>query len=179
MKINNASVQWHEGYLNHPELLIDVDRDQVNYDHILFEKRGDLYYGESQGLVNFFAYSGPGQGYGGASFPIKMKDGSKETLVGPWSSRSSCMNNAGFGPCLDVVFRFNGNTWHRGAGAITLRLAQRIMKDFLPGIYLIPFMPHREVSFVPSLAFDRLTKPNGKGGKSVYDALTGQMNDIP
>jgi hypothetical protein len=106
-----------------------------------------------------------------------MKDGSKETLIGAWSSRAGCMNAVGFGPCLDVTFRFNGNNWHRGAGAITLRLAQRIMREFIKDAYLIPFMPHHEVTFVPSLEWGRLVKPNGKGGKSVYDSLTGFMKD--
>jgi hypothetical protein len=177
MKINGATIQWNEGFLNHPELLIDVDRDAVNYDHILYENRGDLYYGESEGLVSFFAYAGPGDGYGGAKFPIKMKDGSKKTLIGPWSSRAGCMNNAGFGPCLDVVFRFNGNNCNRGAGAITLRLAQRIMKEFIKGAYLIPFMPHRELTFIPSLEWGRMVKPNGKSGKMVYDFFTGHTKD--
>lgn len=172
MKVNNASVRWNEGWLNHPQLILDVDRSEVNYDTMRYEQRGSIYYAEREGLVSFFAYSGPGDGYGGHEFPITMKDGTKKILKGPWSSRASAINSMGFGPCLDMVFRFNGNEWHQGAGAITLRLAQRVMKQHNVKAYLIPMNCHGEVNFTPSVEPGRVVKPDG----SYYDD-NGNMRD--
>jgi hypothetical protein len=48
MKVNNASVRWNEGWLNHPQLILDVDRSEVNYDTMRYEQRGSIYYAERE-----------------------------------------------------------------------------------------------------------------------------------
>ena len=121
MKLLKAEVEWHIGYSNAPDLVLHLDTIPKG-DEFEFEQRGPLYYAEKDGFVRFYAYQKPGSGFGGREFRIRMKDGEERVLKGPWSSRSGCMNRAGFGPCVDVTFVADG---FRGYGAVTLELAQQ------------------------------------------------------
>lgn len=127
MKLLKARVRWMEGYANDPTLEILVDK-MPELSDLRYQKKGTLYYAELDGYVNFFHYSGPGQGYGGRGFELKMADGSTEVLKGPFSSRSGVMNAAGFGPCLDVSITDNPESFERGytfyAGSVALSLVK-------------------------------------------------------
>lgn len=132
MKVLNASVNWYLDCGNDPRLEIVVD-EIPEAAEMLFEQKDDLYFAEKDGYVKFFAYSKPGNGYGGHVYNITMKDGSERALVGPWSSRAGCMNAAGFTPSVDVVA-----TDHRGyrlAIAITLELANEAAK--MAGVHMV------------------------------------------
>ena len=73
-------------------------------DNFVYEKRGTLYFAEDKdtGRVRYFHYATPGKGFGGCSYHLPMVDGSTATLIGPWSSRCECMNEAGFTPSIEV-----------------------------------------------------------------------------
>ena len=58
-----------------------------------WEERGGYYRAQYGDLIQYFAYDGPGRGFGGAKFDIVMSDGEKRTLIGPWSSSSGVINH--------------------------------------------------------------------------------------
>ena len=126
MKILNAKVNWMKGYANDPYLEVLVDK--IPRDDLRYEQKGELFFAEHEGYVSFFAYSGPGDGYGGSRFDIIMKDGSKKTLIGPWSSRPGVMNNAGFALCTGVSITDDPKVFERGhtfyGGNLTLEKAK-------------------------------------------------------
>ena len=172
MQIISTKVEWHEEYLNFPNLVIEVDA-LPDPKVLRYEERNGIYYAEHRGYVSFFYYTAPGDGFGGAKFPIVMKDGTSKVLVGPWSSRASCVNEQGFGPCMDVTLKVQGKPHSYFAGAVTLHLAQRAVKG-LPGVFLIPFTRSGEVTFTPSLEAGRIVKPSRPHGGG---PLTRQMYD--
>jgi len=124
MKLLSALVEWHHGYANAPTLILHLDTIP-KAEEFEFEQRGSLYYAEKDGFVRFYAYKNPGDGFGGREFHIRLKDGTEQTLKGPWSSRAGAMNSGGFGPCVDVQFVTDG---FRGFGAVTLEVALQAAK---------------------------------------------------
>jgi len=142
MKVLNAKVNWYERFANRPvlELLVDKISDA---DDFVYEERNCLFFAENDGEVSFFAYKGPGDGYYGRTFNIRMKDGSRKDLIGPWSSRAGCVNDNGFTKCLDVHFTDDPEAFKRGytfmAGNVTLKVAQEAVEKFLPDVCLVRY----------------------------------------
>jgi hypothetical protein len=128
MKVLQARIDWMQQFANPPSLYILVDKMPTVHQ---YEQRGPLYFGENDGLVNFFAYSKPDQGYGGREFKLMMKDGSIKVLKGPWSSRAAVMNGAGFTPCQEVAITDDPCTWNRGhtfyGSSVTLEVFKQAM----------------------------------------------------
>ena len=87
-------VEWFETWANDPVLRIFMteDRQSTNLALMRYEQKGDDFWAEHKGLVRFFHYPGPGNGYGGRSFTITMKNGSARVLKGPWSGSCREMN---------------------------------------------------------------------------------------
>lgn len=102
MKVNRM-----EQYANRPQFVLEVE-DAPGADELRYEERNGCYFAEKDGLVRFFYYTKPDDGYGGTVFPITMTDGRQVDLIGPWSSRSGVMNGLGFAPCLEVVINGRG-----------------------------------------------------------------------
>jgi hypothetical protein len=110
MRILDGYVKWWGGWGNRPALHLLVDRMPPR-EAFVYEKRPfggqaktHLYFAEAEGACRFFAWSGvPDQGFGGARFNLVLKDGARETLVGPWSSSSATMNGAGFPPSVEAT----------------------------------------------------------------------------
>ena len=153
MEILDMKVDWREAWDNKPEILLLVNRIPL-LESMRFEKKDSLYYAENRGYVAFFSYSSPGRGYGGYCFRITMQDGSSEVLVGPWSSRASVMNEAGFTPCLDVLMTSDPDSWKSGFGFtsahVTLELCSPI-SSWLPGVELVC----SDNTFIPILSDGR------------------------
>lgn len=68
------------------------------------------------GYVRFLLDTGDGLGYGGDSFDLALVDGTRRTVVGPWSSRSEVV--AAVAPAADVylgdvLFYNNREDFHR------------------------------------------------------------------
>lgn len=124
MKILGASINWYDGFCNKPRLEIVVDSIPASFEELRYEQRGSLYFAEKDQYVSFFYYDGPSDGCGGHHFDIIMKDGTKKTLIGPWSSRCGVMNEAGFTPSVEVTIILEESyPYGRIAGAITTDLA--------------------------------------------------------
>ena len=128
MKLLKARVNWAEGFSNDPSLEILVDKMPELKD-LSYKNKGSLYYAELDGSVSFFHYAGPGNGFGGRSFTIQMENGEEKILQGPWSSNASSMNEAGFGPCLDVSIIDDLASYERGytfySGHVTIDLIEQ------------------------------------------------------
>jgi len=86
------------------ELVVLVD-EEVPLSDFRFERAGNIWYGEKNGMVEFFAWSETAdhQGYGGQSFRLTMADGEDVVLPGPYSSRAGVVNLHGFGPVVNAI----------------------------------------------------------------------------
>ena len=88
-KITHLSVDWMEGWGSSPRWIVTFDAEAPEVyrdvgDGLLLSVVGER--------ADWFAYTGPGTGYGGRHFPITMTDGSMRVLIGPWSSNSGEVN---------------------------------------------------------------------------------------
>ena len=128
MKILKGRVDWKEGRANRPRLYLLVDR-LPNLDDMRFREREGFYFAERDGYCSFFSYRGPGNGFGGAHFPITMVDGEKRVLKGPWSSSSSTMNEHGFGPCMEAAFSALPDAFEEGHGVRTGAVLVSLLRD--------------------------------------------------
>jgi len=143
-RILKMGVEWNAGYANPAELRVLVDQipDLSEY---RYECRDGIYYAEKDGFVSFMFYSQPGEGFGGKTFKLKMKDGSIAILKGPWSSNSSSVNSRGFGPCREIVATDDPEVWENGhtffSGAMTLTAIREAVAELMPGLEI-----HEEAS---------------------------------
>lgn len=144
--ISDVSVNWHREYANDPDLVIHLAHeapglDQYRFDALELECGTVLYYGTCGQLVRFFAHDPSNEsGFGGGEFVLTMHDGSQRTIRGPWSSRSSVMNEHGFGPCTEVTLREPG--MRSGlCGAMKLGAA-RAAAEFSLGLELHELRPN-------------------------------------
>jgi len=131
------------------ELLVDriPERSEMR-----FTNRGNRWFSNHGGYVRYFSWKPPSNngGYYGRSFDIIMEDGSKVTLFGPWSSRSSAMNKEGFAPSLEVSITDDPDVLERGhtfwAGAVTVELLQPVLEEI--GERLVEVDSHGEPRWV-------------------------------
>lgn len=146
MQILKGRVDWMEGRENRPNLYLLVDEipalDELRFD--VHDNGGTIeggyYFAELGGYCRFFSYHGHGNngGFGGDKFEITMRDGTKRTLHGPWSSNSATMNEYEFGPCTeallttDVNIYINRGPWHVGAVLVSL------LREYRDRIHLGP-----------------------------------------
>jgi len=132
MKVLKGYVDWMEGRANRPDLYLLVDTipplDEMRFR--LHDKGGTidggLYFAENDGYCRFFSHHGSGNngGFSGNAYDITMIDGSRKTLLGPWSSNAGEMNTRGFGPCVEARLTTDPDAFARGqtfvAGAVLL-----------------------------------------------------------
>ena len=90
-KIVSVEVDWLLKYGNRPHLKV-VCSGTVRDSDFIFEANDDYYRAAVGPIVQIFAYINPGHGFGGNAFHIQMKDGTKKTLIGPWSGNSAGCN---------------------------------------------------------------------------------------
>ena len=133
MKVLEATVDWATPYANAPTIKILFDK-MVSHADIQYEREGDFYFGQHQGLVSFYSHNPSDQrGFGGRSFTLQMLNGPKVTIKGPWSSRAGAANRY-FKECkcVDVSLTDEKDVWLRGhtfyAGAVTLGVAKTAAK---------------------------------------------------
>jgi hypothetical protein len=127
MKLIKAEVEWHDGFANRPTLEITVDKIP-DKEHFRFQNKGRLYFAEHDGYVRFFAGSTTENegGFGSRKFPITLHNGNKVTLLGPWSSRASYMNQHFEPHCVDVYIYETESEFTSGiGGAVTLEVAEK------------------------------------------------------
>jgi len=113
MKILKAKVRNSTEFDNLPTLEVLVD-EIPDYKSLVYEQKGCCYFAEKDGLVDFYYYSSPGEGYGGSKFSIIMKDGSTKVLEGPWSGNSLGMEQAGFMRSVNVSLTDDPKVFEKG-----------------------------------------------------------------
>lgn len=138
MEILKAKIDWMEQFANEPGLYLLL-KNRPSLGDFRYEERNGCYFAENQGLVDFFHYKQPGDGYAGRSFHLTMKDGSEKVLKGPWSSRASVMNREGFVHCIEATITEDLEVWERGhtfySSAVTIEIAKKALK-LIPGVEL-------------------------------------------
>jgi len=122
----------------YPRFEVDLLVDKIpDMSEMRFERKGTLWFCNHGGYVRYFGWTPPNNngGYYGRSFDIKMKNGEEVTLLGPWSSRSSEMNKAGFVPSLEVGITDEADVWERDgvlyAGAVTVEILEEALGEKL------------------------------------------------
>lgn len=121
-KIQDVQVDWANGWSNSPrfQVLVDTLKEQD-----LFQQRGAMHLAITGELAHFYAYTRPGEGYGGRSFTITMTDGTEKELKGPWSGNSEEVNKVfPTTPVLEANVTDERDVMARGhtfySGAVTL-----------------------------------------------------------
>ncbi len=157
MKVLRAKVDWHEEYMNSPSLILLVDEHSM--DKIIYTQKPGFYYGEYNGIVSFYAYKSPGEGYGGREFILPMDTGKKKTLKGPWSSRAGVANLFGFGPVMDVTYTSDIQDFHKGytlyAGHCTVKIVQDFLDKHYFSWHLVAEDHKGEIVYVPRIKVSR------------------------
>jgi len=128
MRIIAGKVDWYQEYANRPQLRLFVD-EIPNRDDMVYTKKDGLYFSELDGLVSFFSYDRPGQGFSGSGYTLDMDDGTIVVLSGPWSSRAGCMNGAGFTPCLDVSLTDDERAWAKGYTFLSSTVTKELVDE--------------------------------------------------
>lgn len=110
-----------------------------------YEQRGSLYFGVNDvGVAHFFAYDEPGRGFGGAKYVLPMNDGTTKELIGPWSSRSAVMNNAGFEHSVEVNIKGKYNM----ASNMTIKALEKLVNQI--GYRMVPYLQFgNEMYYMP------------------------------
>ena len=132
VEVQGVAIQTQDRGSGWPLVTVFVDR-VPKLSEYRFEERDGNYRAERDGLVSFLAYQGPGEGFGGAVFPVTMTDGSERKLLGPWSSRSSVVNPAfpDRSPCVEVILEdAAGMRW---SGAVTVETLRDALAKFEEG----------------------------------------------
>ena len=87
--------RWDDRW-GHPRWLCCRFSEVPDLEDFRFERRGPYYLAELDGHVSHFHYRGPGDGFYGQDIPIRMKDGSTETLHGPFTGSYKAPDREGF-----------------------------------------------------------------------------------
>jgi len=141
MKVKKIDVYWCNEFSNVPNLELYVDK-KPDYNQIMrFECKkyhdNDIYYAydEDSGLVKFYYHDHKNHnGYYGAKFKLKMKDGTVETLIGPWSSRPAIMHMAGFSFCSGISLIEEEDLNSKFAAYMLNSKLEHLIKEFLPDL---------------------------------------------
>lgn len=112
MKILAAKVYNNPEFDNLPTLKVLVD-NIPDHDSLVYDQKGNSYFAEKDGYVNFFYYQRAGEGYGGYKFTINV-NGEQKDLYGPWSSNSEAMFQAGFQRTVDVSLTDDPKAFEKG-----------------------------------------------------------------
>lgn len=148
-RIISAEINWMEDWANDPNLIVYTDKI-LRLEDFRYQQYGPLYFAFDlkSGQCSYFAYQGPGNGYGGAHFDLQMRDGTRQKLIGPWSSRSSVMNSNGFPHSVEVTLRKPGKKYGGIAGAMLIDHATHALKIADPDARLVKTEEHNEISYV-------------------------------
>ena len=139
MKLISADINWHEGLATKPQLMLIVENLPENDEYIYrkLDLGGSiLYWGEKDGIVQFFSHDpGNQRGFGGREFTLQLANGDAKTITGPWSSRAGVMNNY-FPPCVEVTIKDTTSDYQISfAMAVTLELARKAAE--MAGVKLV------------------------------------------
>ena len=149
-------IDWMLDWANDPELVIKMTREDhdANLAGRRYEYKHDHYWAEYQGLCSSYYYTGPGRGYGGRTFKLKMKDGTTKEVIGPWSSGYH-NTNLWFpeSTCCTIEVHDGSKQPALFAGHIRTDVARALLP---PGIFLCK----TGTTICPSLSPEKIVKHN-------------------
>lgn len=158
MSITDIKVDWMAGCANMPMIEVHLSKAPPGIDEIPHKQKTNsdgsvLYYGQKEGFVSYFCENSNKEGFGGRSFDILMEDGSIKTLVGPWSSRASVMNEEFVAACVEVTFNYDGNPYPslKYAGAMSVVNIIEALSKLSPEIELFPVEQYGELHWIPKV----------------------------
>lgn len=158
IEIIKGRIHWYEGYSNDPHLELLLSRDPEPEEYT-YEQRGNLYYGEVEGVCSFYSQRPGGQ---------------------HWSANSTAINAAGFGPCTEASIITDPKGYERGytfrAGAVTMEMLGR----FFDRIEVPPyrFLPEEPWCWTTRGFTHRIVFPEGSRFTMVQtDPPHGRIND--
>lgn len=141
MKIENIKINWKLGWANDPKIRV-LCSDAPSWDEFRYKYADRYYWAEREGLVSFFAYSGPGSGFGGRTFTLTMENGEQVDLVGPWSG-SSVDANRRFPHCVEISFTDKPSVMRKGytfsASCMLVDVLRDALRELRPELALLPF----------------------------------------
>lgn len=126
MTITSASIDdpSTRGYANPPRLRLGMDAlPDFTYEVLERGNRSRIFWAEANGLVQFYMHNPQNEtGFGGCRFLFTLTSGARVEVKGPWSSRSSVMNDLGFPHSVECeVFTQDGDSHHLSVLVSTAR----------------------------------------------------------
>ncbi len=115
MNILKAKIIWYEDWANEPMMRLLVDRVPA-IEELIFEKKGNYFVGEKDGVMSAFIDASDHLGSGGRTYNITMKDGSVYPLIGPWALDQCKVHREGFAPCMNTSITDNPEYFATGRG---------------------------------------------------------------
>lgn len=118
-----VKIEWMTDYANNPTIAV-TGKQYPNLKDYEFEKKDvgnqrTMYLGLLGDFARFFLHDAIDQcGFGGASYTLKMKDCTEETIIGPWSSNAGAVNRTFDTSLIEV--RYNAPRYKNIAQALTL-----------------------------------------------------------
>lgn len=97
--LEDVEIDWADGWANDPRINVRSNRIP-QAEEFLYERKDNYYFAKVDCVCLFIYYDRPGSGFGGRTFHLTMKDGSIESLHGPWSGNSLGAKLAGFPPTM-------------------------------------------------------------------------------
>lgn len=158
MSITDIKVDWSAGWANMPTVMVHLSKAPPGIYEIPHKQKinsdgSALYYGQKEGFVSYFCEDNDKSGFAGRSFDILMEDGSIKTLVGPWSSRASVMNEEFGVACVEVTFDYDDNPYSslKYAGAMSVIYLIEAFSKLNPEIELFPVEQFGELHWLPKV----------------------------
>lgn len=149
-----SGINWYHEFANDPVIEISMTQEDhaKNYQAIVYEQKGYSYWAEKDGLVSFYYYTGPENGFAGREFELKMKDGSTQILKGPWSGNYMSMNEVfPKTTCCTIIVPKQGYDF-RYASRILAEKAKMLLP---PNVFLFD----DGTTICPSLSPEKIEKP--------------------
>ena len=181
----DLKVWWYKDYSNLPSLILLVDSAEEEF---VWEKKTEdgLYFGEESSgrfFKHLFHSGKPKQqnGYGGTLFSLKMKDGSKGDLHGPWFGSVSDYGDCGFlkEDYMDIAIadkssKFNS---HYHGFCIKVDYAKELLGKFAPSLEVYkeknyiqcPVWSIKEKNGFSTADMDNFVLPSVENGKHEFE----------
>jgi hypothetical protein len=136
-RVKTLSVDMMENWGNRPRWMVEVPKywsEAFIYEEIVLNENETVYFAVSGVLVSYFHHNKRNQrGFGGRTFNLRLTNGLRANVTGPWSSRAGAINKVvhPYKHCTDVII--NGNY---AGSMLSSQLVILARKQEIPIVYL-------------------------------------------
>lgn len=169
------TINWHHGFSNLPEFELHLSKPVTHNFRYLWYPESHYYYAEDGIFTAFYAYNGPGDGFGGATIPVKLVNGEIHELKGPYAGNVGYVNSQRLWqeypgarqPVVSIVSVAGGHS------RISANCIFSAVRDLRPnGVHIVctdgqrvyrhwrDVPPNHSFMYVPSTSATELTKPD-------------------